>query len=374
MKVLMPVLHYYPVIGGLEAWTKNIAEGLAKTDDVFVVTGKTLHRQNKDVANGVNIWRTSLYTLSDFSHSSFFYIVTSIPFIFLKSLALIKKEKIDILHCQGFVSGFLGFFLSKLNNIPYIVTVQRIEENKGYLRKLVYANANHCIAASKSIESYFESMGVKKIKVIPNGVNLRKFANIHRAEARKELRLEDEFVVISVARLEKVKGISYLVRAADIISTRFHFEMPNFKILIIGDGSDRKYIEQLIEAFNLGGRVKLIGQVKNREVPNYLAAGDCFVLPSEREGFGIVILEAMASHLPVIATNVGGVPDIVKHEQTGLLVDSKNPEQIARAILRLYKDKDLSTALRLNAYSALGKYDWDSISQEVKLIYQNLVK
>ena len=123
MKVLMPVLHYYPVIGGLEIWTQNIAERLSGEVETFVVTGKVKNQPLRETKNRVRIFRISLFSLKNLSYSSPIYILTSLPFIFFKSFLLIKKEKVDLLHCQGFLSSLLGYFLSKLTKIPYIVTV-----------------------------------------------------------------------------------------------------------------------------------------------------------------------------------------------------------------------------------------------------------
>ena len=117
MKVLMPVLHYYPVIGGLETWTKNIAERLSNKVEMFVVTGRVKDSPKKETLSEVDIFRTSLYSLRDLSYSSPIYILTALPFIFLKSFSLAKKEKINLCHCQGFLSSFLGYLLFRLNII-----------------------------------------------------------------------------------------------------------------------------------------------------------------------------------------------------------------------------------------------------------------
>src|SRR3989338_11426741 len=112
MKILMPVLHYYPVIGGLETWTKNIAERLSQKAEIFVVTGRVKSQPQEEARNGVRVFRTSLFGLGDLSYSSPIYILTGLPFIFLKSLSLIKRNKIDLLHCQGFLGSRVGYCLS----------------------------------------------------------------------------------------------------------------------------------------------------------------------------------------------------------------------------------------------------------------------
>ncbi|MCP6718831.1 MAG: glycosyltransferase family 4 protein [Patescibacteria group bacterium] len=365
MKVLIPVLHYYPVIGGLETWTQNIAERLSDKADIFIVTGKVKDKPNKENLREVDISRTSLYSLRDLSYSSPLYILTALPFIFLKSLFLIKKEKINICHCQGFLSSFLGYLLFNLTKTPYVVTVQRLEKNS-FLRKLVYRNAKTCIAASSAIKDYFIEIGSKDIVVIPNGIDLRRFSNLDRKENRAKLGLDNKFTIMTIARLEKVKGIRYLIQSLPLLDI-------NYQLLIVGDGSERESLENMVKKLGLDNKVEFLGQIQNEKIPDYLIVADCSILPSLKEGFGIVILEAIASKVPVVATRVGGILDIIEDEKTGLLVESKNPDQIAKAIYRIYSQPELARDLVANASLNLVKYDWQNITGEVHKIYKRLI-
>ncbi len=366
MKVLIPVLHYFPVIGGLETWTRKIAEGTAKKAEVFVITGKVKNRPKQEIYNNVNITRTSLFFLNNLSHSSLIYIITAMPFIFLKSLNLIKKEKIDIMHCQSFLSGFLGYFLFKLTKISYIITVQRLERDKSFIRRLVYNNAKTCIAASVKIREYFESIECKNIKVIPNGIDLERFRNLDRSENKRKLSLNGEFVIMTIARLEKVKGIKYLIQAVKDLDFKY-------KLLIIGDGSERENLENLSKSLGLKKHIQFLGQIENNRAPDYLSVADCFVLPSVSEGFGIVILEAMAAKVPVIATKVGGILDLIEDKETGILVDPKSPEQIKGAIVAIHSKLKFVKKLTEQAFSALKRYNWDNIIEMVYRIYGQYV-
>jgi len=354
----MPAIHYYPVIGGIETWTKNIAERLAEKAEIFIVTGKVKSQPNKEEVNRVKVWRTSLFTLSNLSASPIIYSLSLLPFIFFKSLSLIKKEKIDILHCQGFLSSFLGFLLSKLTGTPYIVTVQRLEKKGNPLKEMVYREASCCIGASRAVRGYFEAVGAKSIEVIPNGIDLARFEGLDRKE-------HEGFVVVTVARLEKVKGIEYLIKAfsrCDLLG-RSH-------LLIIGDGSERKNLESLSVKLGLTGKVKFLGQIPNERIPAYLMCADCFCLPSLKEGFGIAILEAQAAGIPVIGTKVGGILDLIEDGKTGILVEPKNPEAIAQAVMKISSEPEMASHLVQNAKNNLIKYDWGNISQQVFNIYQ----
>jgi len=355
MKVLMPVLHYSPVIGGLETWTENIAERLSEKEEVFVVTGKVSGQPSAETKNGVNFFRTSLFSLKNLSYSSPLYIFSTLPFVFLKSFFLIKKEKIQLLHCQGLLSAILGWCLKRLTGVPYIVTVQSLEK-KGFWEKLAYRNAAFCIAASSAVKEYFQSMGIKNITVIPNGIDIKRFEKLNRQEARNKLDLNDEFVIITVARLERRKGLEFLIRA--LPELRFPFVC-----LLVGDGEEKGNLENLSEKLGVSDKVKFLGQINNKEIPGYLAAADCFVLPSLEEGFGIVILEAQAVGLPIIGTNIGGIKDIIEDGKTGLLVEPADPKEIADAITRVYSGQKFANL-------DLEKYDWDKIADRVKEVYQ----
>lgn len=353
----MPATHYYPVVGGIETWTRNIAEQLAKKAEVFVVTGK-VHPvksreagipQNAELFNGVKIFRTSLFPLNNLSHSPLIYILSSLPFIFLKSLALVKKEKINIVHCQGFLSSFLGFCLSKITGVPYIVTVQRLESKRNPVKNFIYRNAAVCIGASRAVAENFRKIGCRNVEVIPNGIDLHRFINLGRKP-------HAGFVVMTVARLEKVKGIDYLIKAIT------NLQFTNFQLLIIGDGSERRNLENLTEKLGLRERVKFLGEIPNERVPEYLAAADCFVLPSLKEGFGIVILEAQAAGIPVIGTRVGGILDLIENGKTGLLVEPADSQAIAEAIEKIYSGFKFP---QIN----LEKYNWQSIADKVYETY-----
>jgi glycosyltransferase involved in cell wall biosynthesis len=358
MKVLIPAIHYYPVIGGIETWTRNIAEGVSEKAKVFVVTGEVAKEPKKELSGGVQVYRTSLFTLNNLSSSSIFYTLHLLPFIFFKSLSLIKNEKIDILHCQGFLSSLIGFCLFKTTGVPYIVTVQRLE-NSNPLKSKVYGNAVLCIGASRAIGEYFKKIGVKNIEIIPNGIDVKKFEGGPRQPHKG-------FIVMTVARLEKVKGVEYLIRAFATIAK----DNQQIYLTIIGDGPERSNLEDLAASLGVGGRVKFLGEILNDELPPHLGGADCFVLSSLREGFGIVLLEAQAAGVPVIGSRVGGILDIIEDGKTGILAEPGDYKSIAEAILKIYSNSDLAKKLIENAKNNLQKYDWHKITEKV---YENYI-
>jgi glycosyltransferase involved in cell wall biosynthesis len=221
---------------------------------------------------------------------------------------------------------------------------------------MVYRRASICIAASLAIKNNFLAVGVKNIEVIPNGIDLKRFENLEFSQPK-------DFTVITVARLEEVKGIEYLIRAVD-----------DFNLIIIGEGSNRKCLEALTEELHLEDKVKFLGEIPNKDIPANLKKAHCFCLPSLKEGFGIVVLEAMAAGLPAVATKVGGIVDIIKAEENGILVSPKNPREIREAIMRIKNNQELTTKLTENAKQGLKKYDWNNIADRVEEVYKKTIK
>jgi sugar transferase (PEP-CTERM/EpsH1 system associated) len=182
-----------------------------------------------------------------------------------------------------------------------------------------------------------EDVGVPAHKVVSicNGVDTKRFAPGAREAARGALGIGAEgFVVGTVARLDPVKDQVGLIRAFNQVVSD-----PRALLVIGGDGAARPEIEGAISALGLEGRVRLLGE--RNDVPQVLAAFDVFVLCSVGEGISNTILEAMATGLPVIATRVGGNPELVVDEVTGLLVEPRQPDRLAAAMRRYLEDPEL---------------------------------
>ena len=386
----MPILHYRPVIGGFEIFIQNIAERLSKSMDVFIVTGKVMHTANKERRGGpptgeagLRIFRTSLFRLKNLSYSSWLYILTAMPFIFLRSVYMIKQEKIPLVHCQGRLSGLMGYFLKKITKTPYIITVQSADFSVyhpkanikpirwvyNFMRKKIYQNAIKCHAVSNHLKEHLGEWGIKDAVVVPNGVDKFEFKpDPDKRETRKELGLDTENLIVACgSRLEYKNGTHDVVEAANYLKER----IDDFKIVVIGDGPDRSRLEKMIKKFNLEDKVYLLGYILHPELPKYMAAADMFVRPSLAEGFGIIFIEAMAAGAAVVGTPVGGIVDFLRHNETGLVCEPGNPRDIAEKIELLIKDKQLRNKLVENGQKLVAEvYNWDKISEKIQRIYK----
>ena len=190
----------------------------------------------------------------------------------------------------------------------------------------------------------------EKIITIYNGIDAGKLEFLPEERARKELfkkisntgpRIQDTKLVGTVANFYPVKGLEYLIEAADLIKDN------NIKFIIIGEGQERKKLENLIKKYGLENNFFLIGAIP--EAYKYLKAFDIFVLSSVKEGFPWTILEAMAAGVPVIATAVGVMPEIIENKINGILVETRNPKQLSEAIKNLAENKGLREKTAENA-------------------------
>lgn len=175
-----------------------------------------------------------------------------------------------------------------------------------------------------------------KIIKIHNGVDVNELKFLPPQKARQRLLSRsflDSLIIGVIANFYKTKGLEHLIEAADILNSKFLIR--NSKFVIIGDGKERSRLEGLIKKYGLENTVFLVGRISDAR--KYLKALDIFVLPSIKEGFPWVILEAMAARIPIVATKVGAVAEIIENTKEGLLVEAKNSQALAEKIIWLLK-------------------------------------
>ncbi|KDE54373.1 glycosyltransferase family 4 protein, partial [Methanoculleus sp. MH98A] len=174
---------------------------------------------------------------------------------------------------------------------------------------------------------------------------------------------------VFVGRLHPVKGVQYLIEAVAIV----HQEIPDVKLVIVGDGIERSRLDELAEKLNLNGCIQFAGQVPQESIPQLMHQADVFVLPSLSEGLPVVLLEAMAAGLPIVATNVGGNPDIVEEGVNGYLVNAKNSEEIADRLLVLLQNDEIQEEISANNREKVEMFTWDRVAEAVEEVYQKAI-
>jgi len=266
--------------------------------------------------------------------------------------ALLRRWRIDLLHTHLFHADLVGRPAAHLAGVRHLVHTVHVAEARFRPWHFAFARlaaglCDRIVCVSAAVmEHHRRRSGLPRSRytVIPNGIDVDAFAR--DPAARRRLRrqwavAEDQVVAAFVGRLDRQKGPDVLIRAMDSLQGRM--TSPNVHLLIAGDGPMRGQVAKMIERSRLGGSVRLLGFTD--DVSGLLSAADILVMPSRWEGFGLAAAEAMAAGLPVIATRVAGLEELVAHERTGLLVRSEDCDELAGAIARLAADPDLRRAM-----------------------------
>jgi glycosyltransferase involved in cell wall biosynthesis len=272
---------------------------------------------------------------------------------FFTLLRLFRSRRFDVVHTHMYKAALIGAAAAAVARVPVVVNTAH---NLGFLalpnaglralfwlydRLLFAATMDAVITVSNRIRQQVVGSGLvpdEKAVAIQNGIDLGPF--LATGDQSESLRAEfgcgpEDVLIVTVGRLVWFKGLDILLDAIPSIAA----PTGRAKFVIVGDGPLRKPLLEQVTRLSLGDRVQFTGE--RRDVPAVLAAADVFVLPSVSEGLPISILEAMAAAVPVIATDVGGVPELVMDGETGVLVPARNKDALARAISRLAADPAL---------------------------------
>jgi glycosyltransferase involved in cell wall biosynthesis len=353
-RILIFSLAYHPVVGGAEIAVKEITDRTTNIGfDMITMRFDPSHKFEEQIGN-VHVYRIA-------GSKSLF------PFrayLFAKKLHL-KNQYSATWSIMANWAGFSAlFFKMKFPNVKFILTLQEgdpIEYIKKKVRlvypifKNIFQKADTVQAISNFLGHWSKDMGFRgQVEVIPNGVDIMKFEN----HAVKEIR--NETVLITTSRLVEKNGVGDIIESLEYLP-----ESVSLKIL--GVGQLESSLKSKVKKLNLENRVDFVGFVNQDNIPKYLHDADIFIRPSLSEGMGNSFIEAMAAGLPVIATNVGGIPDFLTDGVTGLFVGVHNPKDIASKIERLISDPNLRTRLISNSKKMVNeRYDWDLIAGEMK--------
>lgn len=260
---------------------------------------------------------------------------------------LLRQERLSVVHLNSSKAGGIGALAARLARIPRIIfTVHGFASNEdlSFFQKIairvaefftiLLSHTTICVSHADAASAARLPFCRDKIKYIPLGIVPISF--LSKEAARKALGISDDKPIIgTIAELTKNKGLSYAIEAMR--------SLPNLRYLIIGDGEERCALAEAVRAANLQDRVFFVGHLP--DAARLLNAFTVFLLPSLKEGLPYVLLEAGLAGLPVVASRVGGIPDLIKDGETGLLVSPKNPTQIAERTRDLFADTRKQTFL-----------------------------
>ena len=299
---------------------------------------------------------------------------------FLALIKLIKTNKPDIIHAhwllpQGFVTGLVH----KITGVPFVVTTHGADiyglqgKIATALKRYALKNAATVTVVSKDIQDTIKHAFGEDIHtdIVPMGVDSTLFhPDTKNTQIREKYGIMGSFLLY-VGRLSEKKGVTYLLEAMPMVLKR----VPDCKLLVVGTGEVRPELERQTSTLHLDKYVIFTGAVPNNELPAYFASADIFIGPSvvasggDTEGFGLTFVEAAMSGCFVVATDVGGISDIIEDGETGFLVREKDPQAIADMVISILGQQEKFTGIREKARKKmLSQFDWQSIADQYALL------
>lgn len=361
-KVVLLSAFYEPYMSGAEQMVKKIVECLGNNYEIMLITGrfntKLLKQEDmptfKLVRVGIGhrqIDKLLYPLLAAFKTRSVKPQITHaimesyaglalvlVKYFYPKTKRILTLQSGDLDHSSKQDRFYIGFFWKKIHCTPHKIT-----------------------AISSFLAKRAENFNIspENILITPNGFD---FSEVPKSVEKIPNR------VICAGRLSWEKAHKYILEAWTMVLKKF----PNAKLIFAGEGPERKNIEELIKKLELTKSVTLTGILPHNQVLAEIKKSEVFICPSLAEGLGVVFIEAQACGVPVIGTNVGGIPDIIQNNQNGLLVEPRNSKEIAGAIIKFLQNKNLASQLSDNALKTVRKYNWINTIKQFDKLYREI--
>ena len=378
----------YPprVVGGIARHCEGLAKALVKLNNqVHLFTLDFPGTPNYEEIDGVKIYRAS----TELGHPNFLTWVLMFNHFLSKRMADVTgKVDFDLMHVHDWLAAFSGISFKHYLKKPMVLTVHSTEIGRAQglhspdsfaingIEWWATYESNRVIVCSHSMKdeicNHF-NIPAEKVDVIPNAIDATKYhSSSDRGSVRQRFGVGwGEKLVLCVGRLVPQKGIEYFIRAIPKIAQRF----PEAKYIIVGEGWSRDILEAEARASGYAHKIKFTGFASDQDVINLMSSADVLVVPSIYEPFGIVALEGMATGVPVVASQVDGLAEIIDHERTGIFVFPRSPESIAWGIGRVLSDYDHAKWMVENAKEKLHKaYSWEAVAMKTVEVYKKVVE
>lgn len=361
----------------------DYAKAMTKFYDVTVLVPAAINAKDEEELEGVHVIRYHYFPIRKWETLCYPGAIVPrikqkkiriflVPFLLTSLRHQLKKRSkdFDLVHAHWLIPQ--GIMQTGIKSVPYIVTGHGGDVtslNKGFLKSMkikCLQNAKAITVVSDALKDYVKTLYPNdKTSIIPMGCDVSRFSSSHRKE--NLFQQGDKKVVLFVGRLAEKKGVTYLIEAMK--------KVDNAVLVIVGKGDLEESLKE--QAKKLGDKVFFAGPKTHDELPEIYASADVFVAPSitaadgDKEGFGLVILEAMASGVPVVASRSGGIVDIVKDEENGLLCDEKDVDKLSENISRVLENGELSAGLRQHALETVEQYSYENIAKRYHEIIEN---
>lgn len=361
----------------------DLCKGLAENFDVTVLAPSSKGARDLELWDGVTVrryrycWPAGTQRLADGAILPNIrgnrLLAAQVPLFvtsqLLAAYRLARHERFDVIHAhwllpQGWIAGILKACLG----VPFLTTAHGGDVYSlrarpwAEMKRWVARLSDRITAVSTSLQQELFSLGVpaERVRVLPMGVDTQRFTPEAASPKLRRQMNPDGPILLFVGRLVEKKGARYAIEAMPIILRR----VPSARLILIGDGPQKGSLIDLVTDLGLDTRVQFLGALPHDRLPAYFASADVFIGPSvveasgDTEAFGLVFGEAMASGCPVVATNVGGISDLVVHGETGVLVPQQNAAAIADAASALLLDPAQRQRLRANGLARVReKFD-----------------
>ncbi len=318
------------------------------------------------------------------------YYGLSFPSTFSKE-AKQKASELDVVHVHHPGFGSLtkyGAKIAKKQGIPLVLTshTQYTEYShyvpfyqpfvKAQIRRLVSKFGNSCdciISPSPKIrDMLISAYSIKtRIEVIPNSIDTELFKQVDSEQLKKKYNLADEKVLIFSGRLEKEKNLEFLIKSFSEIKMNYD---GSIKLLIVGDGSQRSYLETLAGRLNLRESVIFTGKIPHEQMPLYYSCADIFVTASKTEVHPLTVLEAMSVGIAAVGLNAPGVGDTIENGKNGILVNEENTRTFAEAVVQLLKNQSELRVMSRSARATAEKYSISKTAEKLYKLYKELIE
>jgi len=367
LKVIQTPARFYPYIGGVEKYVYDLSYQLVKSGhQVTVICAKEPRKTIKNV-DGIKVEKLGYFGKIANTNLTFGLLIK------------LLTEDFDIIHTHIPTpwSADISTLISFIRRKPLLVTYHNdLLKNGSYslisciysktLLKLVFKRADKIIVTNKEYikKSKYLHMYKNKIVVIPNGVNMDDYL---LSSTKKE---ENKIFFLSLLDdHHRYKGLDYLIRALPIILKAF----PNTQLLIGGEGILKEEYKNLAKILGLEKRIKFLGRLSENKKKELLSSSSVFVLPSttREEGFGIVLLEAMASYTPVVATRIVGMAKDIEEYKAGIVITPKSTTEIAKAISSILAQKNKTNYGKNGRELVSEKYTWKNLVKKYEHIYSS---
>lgn len=277
----------------------------------------------------------------------------------------------------AYPDSYVALLIAKIFRVPLIVKVHGSDINQLKNRlvkrmvKYTLRNAHSVVCVSEDLKNKLIGMNInpEKIKVIYNGVDFNIFRPMDKYFARKKLSLPiDKKIVVYIGNLKALKGLQYLLRALSVLKAEE--ASPDSQLFIVGEGPYKKELENEVERYKLNGQVTFVGVKGHGEIPLWINSSDVVTLPSLSEGMPNVVLESLACGRPVVATNVGGIPEVLNDEKVGIVVPPKHEYLLAEALDNVLKGQWDENHI----VQHVARFTWESNAADLEKVIMNSLK